>query len=389
MRLRLAVLIVTLIGAAAVPVRAQSSDRFDALVGLAQDDAMAFGQPHPLFPCAMQEFGVGWECHRLRLHRRVDDDLGEVVALCLVQRVDARHRLRDERGIDRPAAGASAKRIDFGIDELTKLGEVAGAQKVLAVAHGLVGEGGQRLEEAIADAKTQVPTGVEIDHVVGMTTAARTSSPWPVSRFSVPFRAAGVSPMVWRRPLRTLSANRFAVCSGLPGWAGTLDLVVVLAPDGELNLNFDDEIIAGACITRDGEIVVELSVGRVTPREATIRIDVRDTGIGISPERQASIFEAFTQADTSTTREYGGTGLGLTISLQIARLMGPTLFGSAIYLVNTTMSRLLGLSLDGARWQAGARREGGWLRGQIDGMCGAATIAIEAALWAYNVPPGY
>jgi PAS domain S-box-containing protein len=74
--------------------------------------------------------------------------------------------------------------------------------------------------------------------------------------------------------------------------------------------------------TEKGEVVVDVSVDERAGEEVALRFTVTDTGIGIVPEKQWEIFGAFVQADASTTRRYGGTGLGLTISAQLVELMG-------------------------------------------------------------------
>ena len=84
--------------------------------------------------------------------------------------------------------------------------------------------------------------------------------------------------------------------------------------------------------TDEGEVVVRVEIDQgdgppPPPRagEVGLRFTVRDTGIGIPPDQQERIFRAFEQEDTSTTRKYGGTGLGLTIAARLVALMGGTI----------------------------------------------------------------
>ena len=74
--------------------------------------------------------------------------------------------------------------------------------------------------------------------------------------------------------------------------------------------------------TEKGEIVINVFLEKETDRQVIIRCEVKDTGIGIPPDRRNLLFKSFSQVDASTTRKYGGTGLGLAISKQLTEIMG-------------------------------------------------------------------
>jgi len=78
--------------------------------------------------------------------------------------------------------------------------------------------------------------------------------------------------------------------------------------------------------TEQGEVLVTAAIQERTSTRVTLKFAVRDTGIGMTPEQSARLFQAFTQADTSTTRKFGGTGLGLSISKRLVELMGGSIW---------------------------------------------------------------
>jgi signal transduction histidine kinase len=85
-------------------------------------------------------------------------------------------------------------------------------------------------------------------------------------------------------------------------------------------------LVGNACkFTRDGAVHVE-----VRRADLGVRVEVRDTGIGMTDEELERVFEPFVQADGSTTRRFGGTGLGLTISRRLARELGGELVACSV-----------------------------------------------------------
>lgn len=110
-----------------------------------------------------------------------------------------------------------------------------------------------------------------------------------------------------------------------------LELAVLIAPEVPRHLKGDPgrlrqvllNLIGNAIkFTSVGEVVLQAYLQSETTRTALVRFEVSDTGIGILPESQEKLFQAFSQLDASTTRKYGGTGLGLVISKQLVNLMG-------------------------------------------------------------------
>jgi signal transduction histidine kinase/DNA-binding response OmpR family regulator len=113
-----------------------------------------------------------------------------------------------------------------------------------------------------------------------------------------------------------------------------LELINISPPDLHTTVQMDPgrlrqvltNLLSNAIkFTEKGEIILRVAATEVDAAALEVQFEVEDTGIGIRPDKQKSIFESFAQEDGSTTRLYGGTGLGLAICKQLVELMGGTL----------------------------------------------------------------
>jgi len=111
---------------------------------------------------------------------------------------------------------------------------------------------------------------------------------------------------------------------------------------GQILINLSNNAVK---FTDAGEIVVSTELVKKDGAQATLKFSVQDTGIGMTAEQSAKLFQPFAQADSSTTRKYGGTGLGLTISKRLAEMMGGEIWVESRQGLGSTFSFTANLGL--------------------------------------------
>jgi signal transduction histidine kinase/DNA-binding NarL/FixJ family response regulator len=178
-----------------------------------------------------------------------------------------------------------------------------------------------------------------------------------------------------------LTVQQVAEMLAAPAEAAGLDLRVEYAEDaprrfigdaGRIRQMLTNLVGNAVKFTRRGRVRVRVECLERTPRQGRVRISVKDTGIGISPDRLGEIFDEFTQADSSTTRRYGGTGLGLAITRQLARLMGGDVGVASEPGSGSTFWIDLALPLDEERRADAFSSVGGLARKPVKGIDGEA-----------------
>ncbi|MEL6148078.1 MAG: ATP-binding protein [Chloroflexota bacterium] len=136
--------------------------------------------------------------------------------------------------------------------------------------------------------------------------------------------------------------------------AKPVDILLDVAPDVPYRVHGDATRIrqvlmnlAGNAVkfTHNGNVTLAMRVAHTTERNVHIRFAVNDTGIGITEDNLTRIFDSFVQADGSTTRKYGGSGLGLSISKQLVELMGGTLAATSEHGTGSTFTFTLRLPI--------------------------------------------
>ncbi len=154
---------------------------------------------------------------------------------------------------------------------------------------------------------------------------------------------------------------------------------------GRLRQVFTNLVGNAIKFTAQGEVRISLHMQTSSKGDAVLCVDIADSGIGIAANRLESIFEPFVQAEASTTRQFGGTGLGLTISRRFARALGGDVRASSEPGRGSVFHVSLTTGLDSAALQAAA-----WLSvAQLQALQqqGAATASSSAPATTWQFPP--
>lgn len=125
--------------------------------------------------------------------------------------------------------------------------------------------------------------------------------------------------------------------------------------------------------TEQGEIVLRIELASQVEQRVTLRFAIKDTGIGLPPEKMETIFQPFEQADVSTTRKYGGTGLGLAICVRLVELMGGEMKVESQLSRGTTFSFTADLEVGTKNSATQARKR----PIQLDGLSGMRVLVID------------
>jgi two-component system, sensor histidine kinase and response regulator len=115
---------------------------------------------------------------------------------------------------------------------------------------------------------------------------------------------------------------------------------------GQILINLVNNAIK---FTERGEVVVSVTLEEVIAERVKVKVSVRDSGIGMTPQQAARLFQAFSQADSSTSRKYGGTGLGLSISKRLVEIMGGEIWVESTYGAGSTFFFTVWLGVGAAK----------------------------------------
>jgi CheY-like chemotaxis protein len=124
-----------------------------------------------------------------------------------------------------------------------------------------------------------------------------------------------------------------------------LTRTAIITDPGRLRQILTNLIGNAVKFTHRGEILISVMMDKVDEHNGRLRIDVRDSGIGIAPDKIDKLFQTFSQADNSTTRKYGGTGLGLAIVKKLCELMDGTIWITSVEYEGSTFHIDIGVGL--------------------------------------------